>query len=774
KLFGDHLFISGNQGLTVYNAASVRIPDAAPEPVAYYWGVNVYGLDVATAWESSPEYPYNAMIALAEWGSTSLHPRLVLLSLCGDDLFERSATNGFNTWNLGAVALDPDRRQVYVGGWVLGSIFALDCEDPAAPVMIAQSDQQHPTHHFVIHDSRLWSSRSYLNATNHFAAFSLEDATLLDLLGTVGEPLPFFAALDLDGCVLCGSSGTGGRAYLIDPAATDFGSQPEDEVTLFDLAYDVACENGVMLIANEWVGMVTYTYDNWQLTPRPELRMATGGFSQRMWGALGEVYVAQRGGGLWLASWDALDDWSTIREYGTGVEDGLFIYAGCRVPGGSLLLAAAHTIMGSEGASIQFVDDALNLVEAHGIDTLDDDDRGYGFGRVVQVPSSDTYLLTGGRHEDAGRMRGIVSCRLCAQGATHIDQVRRWGSMPLEPPLKVFDLAVKDGLLLVACGLGDYASGPGGRVQAYEYSTGSAEPDATILNCDGSGRFHIPEAPEYELEFSCDVWALTVQADGELAAVALSDGLVCFSILDDPPTPFRLEDILEPTAHSFLDVAFDGAGYLYATSPVGVYKLAVDAAAPALSKQVAFYPGTPYDDPQDVYPDPDIEALVSPQGLWISQDNRVFVSCRTGVVYELRLPGGTLPTPTPVPPCGDFGVEMLASHAHVSPGDTFWILAGVCNPDLPVPAAPFVAMLDIGIGEYWFFPRWLHWPPDFDFLPTDLETGVTSIQVLAPFTWPDTGADSLDGITMYGAILTTDMTAIHGEIGSVSFGFGPK
>jgi hypothetical protein len=142
------------------------------------------------------------------------------------------------------------------------------------------------------------------------------------------------------------------------------------------------------------------------------------------------------------------------------------------------------------------------------------------------------------------------------------------------------------------------------------------------------------------------------------------------------------------------------------------------------------------------------------------------------------------PTPTPVPTtplpatatpvgCGDFRVEMEAAASFVHPGDLFWVTAHICNPDPPEPEAPFVAMLDIGTDEYWFYPSWSKYPPDFDYLLRELPHGWSQEPVVPEFRWPDTGSSSLAGIRIYGAVLNQEMTAIRGGIGYVEFAFGP-
>jgi len=58
------------------------------------------------------------------------------------------------------------------------------------------------------------------------------------------------------------------------------------------------------------------------------------------------------------------------------------------------------------------------------------------------------------------------------------------------------------------------------------------------------------------------------------------------------------------------------------------------------------------------------------------------------------------PTETPTPACGELGVTLRLAADRAQPGEEFWIAADVCVPEVPLRAA-FVALLDLGINEYW-------------------------------------------------------------------------
>jgi hypothetical protein len=111
---------------------------------------------------------------------------------------------------------------------------------------------------------------------------------------------------------------------------------------------------------------------------------------------------------------------------------------------------------------------------------------------------------------------------------------------------------------------------------------------------------------------------------------------------------------------------------------------------------------------------------------------------------------------------------------YASPGESLSCTARICNPDDPRQDVPFVGMLDLGIGEYWFYPSWEHWPPDFDWKALVLPSGTTDVALLPEFVWPDTGGDNFGPITIWGALLNEGMTAIEGRFGSDEFAYGPS
>jgi hypothetical protein len=130
-------------------------------------------------------------------------------------------------------------------------------------------------------------------------------------------------------------------------------------------------------------------------------------------------------------------------------------------------------------------------------------------------------------------------------------------------------------------------------------------------------------------------------------------------------------------------------------------------------------------------------------------------------------------SPSPTPTCGALGVRLRLAREEVHPGESFWVAADVCAPDAPLEDTPFVAMLDIGTGDYWFYPSWSHYPPAIDYESRDFPRGASSVEILPAFTWPDTGENAMSPIYFHAALLSQDLSAILGEMDSRAFGFGP-
>ncbi len=123
-----------------------------------------------------------------------------------------------------------------------------------------------------------------------------------------------------------------------------------------------------------------------------------------------------------------------------------------------------------------------------------------------------------------------------------------------------------------------------------------------------------------------------------------------------------------------------------------------------------------------------------------------------------------------IPPVG----VQLEMPGYVSPGDTFGISARLFNNDVYTPGTPLFFILDI-LGEYWFWPDWSHYKDGegtVSWETLDLMPGETDVDVLQPFTWPDTGDLSMRGLRFWGGMTDPDITEILGVLDVVEWSFG--
>ncbi|MBN1552824.1 hypothetical protein JW979_15225 [bacterium] len=125
-------------------------------------------------------------------------------------------------------------------------------------------------------------------------------------------------------------------------------------------------------------------------------------------------------------------------------------------------------------------------------------------------------------------------------------------------------------------------------------------------------------------------------------------------------------------------------------------------------------------------------------------------------------PTVNIPTPTPTDP-GYLGMRLEMPSTVFIPGDPCYCTAYTVNPGSLISGVKVFVFLDIGTGDYYFWPSWTHFPPGFDYVETDIEQGTVPYQVLPEFDWP-AGTGSASGIRFYAAMVNAAMTGIIGEM----------
>ena len=119
-----------------------------------------------------------------------------------------------------------------------------------------------------------------------------------------------------------------------------------------------------------------------------------------------------------------------------------------------------------------------------------------------------------------------------------------------------------------------------------------------------------------------------------------------------------------------------------------------------------------------------------------------------------------------------FRTQPNMPEAYFHPGDTCKLDLMIKNYSKHFNSALIFVALNIGT-EFWF---WDGWSQDIDFVDDSLSWGEWERSILPPFTWPDTGDSSLDGIVFYSAVIDPITSALLGSdpgLGMTSFGFGP-
>jgi hypothetical protein len=103
------------------------------------------------------------------------------------------------------------------------------------------------------------------------------------------------------------------------------------------------------------------------------------------------------------------------------------------------------------------------------------------------------------------------------------------------------------------------------------------------------------------------------------------------------------------------------------------------------------------------------------------------------------------------------------------PGDEFYCRASVCNAEGQIlEGFPLFIILDVH-GVYFFAPSFTGYD-NFLVLYPAFDPGITDVEVLPLFTWPE-GAGSMDGVTFMGALTDPDVTQVFGQMGLFTFGW---
>jgi hypothetical protein len=144
-----------------------------------------------------------------------------------------------------------------------------------------------------------------------------------------------------------------------------------------------------------------------------------------------------------------------------------------------------------------------------------------------------------------------------------------------------------------------------------------------------------------------------------------------------------------------------------------------------------------------------------------------------------RSPTARLRTPSPSPTSDrPLGVRLELATRMVHPGETFWVRGYVDRPaSSGVTGAGLFFVLQVG-AEFFFWPSWSSWSSEgggeIDFRRLELPRGTLRLDVVPPFTWPDTGASRGEGLVFYGALLDPGLEVVLGGMAVETWGYGPE
>ena len=124
------------------------------------------------------------------------------------------------------------------------------------------------------------------------------------------------------------------------------------------------------------------------------------------------------------------------------------------------------------------------------------------------------------------------------------------------------------------------------------------------------------------------------------------------------------------------------------------------------------------------------------------------------------------PTPTPNP--GKTYVKIIMPSDFFRPSDPCFCEVVIHNNDgYPLKGYPLCIVLNV-YSNYFFAPDFTD---AFQYIDESFTPGETSIQALPEFYWPS-GAGRAENIQWLAALLTPDMTAVHGLMDVFTFGWG--
>ncbi len=169
-------------------------------------------------------------------------------------------------------------------------------------------------------------------------------------------------------------------------------------------------------------------------------------------------------------------------------------------------------------------------------------------------------------------------------------------------------------------------------------------------------------------------------------------------------------------------------------------------------------------------------AAVGNSGLWTNDNVPVLQTITPSPSVSppsTQTPPPQTTTPEPTPTIELFtGVRCVMPASHYSPGDIFYLDLLIGNQGETMPGMYLFLVLNI-LGDYWFFPSWVTFPPDVDYLLLNIPHGLYTLHAIEAFTWPQID-DAFSGIRFLSAIVDPEIMDIVGEWCNVEWSYGPR
>ena len=117
----------------------------------------------------------------------------------------------------------------------------------------------------------------------------------------------------------------------------------------------------------------------------------------------------------------------------------------------------------------------------------------------------------------------------------------------------------------------------------------------------------------------------------------------------------------------------------------------------------------------------------------------------------------------------DIQLELVMPGTVFVPGAAFSLNLAVDNPGPARMESQVFVVLTLGDGSYWFYPRWVKYPPEVDSAVTDFNAGWQgAISIIEPFPWP-TGAGEFDSAMFLAAVVKDG--GMVSNLASIAFGW---